>query len=115
MQGFERKELAEKVPFTAFSLGIFTILSIFGGRNYSQPPCESEQDAWRTQTLIDFSSIRFSEASEVAFELALKIALVAGAKLTMLHVDASRGAEWQDFPRRPRRSSQTSAMPTKFH
>jgi nucleotide-binding universal stress UspA family protein len=40
----------------------------------------------------------FSEASEVAFVHALKIALVAGAKLTMLHVKASPGAEWQDFP-----------------
>jgi nucleotide-binding universal stress UspA family protein len=40
----------------------------------------------------------FSEASEVAFVHALKMALVAGAKLTMLHVAASRGVEWQDFP-----------------
>jgi hypothetical protein len=36
--------------------------------------------------------------NEVAFVHALKIALVAGAKLTMLHVEASPGAEWQDFP-----------------
>jgi nucleotide-binding universal stress UspA family protein len=40
----------------------------------------------------------FSEASEVAFVHALKIALVAGTKLTMLHVDASASSEWQDFP-----------------
>ena len=40
----------------------------------------------------------FSEASEVAFVHALKTALAAGAKLTMLHVEASAGAEWQDFP-----------------
>jgi len=40
----------------------------------------------------------FSEASEVAFVHALKLALVAGAELTMLHVEASRSAEWQDFP-----------------
>ena len=40
----------------------------------------------------------FSEGSEVAFAHALKIALVAGAKLTMLHVEASPSAEWQDFP-----------------
>jgi nucleotide-binding universal stress UspA family protein len=40
----------------------------------------------------------FSEASEVAFVHALKIALVVGAKLTMLHVTASPGGEWQDFP-----------------
>jgi nucleotide-binding universal stress UspA family protein len=40
----------------------------------------------------------FSAASEVAFVHALKIALAAGTKLTMLHVEASRSAEWQDFP-----------------
>jgi nucleotide-binding universal stress UspA family protein len=40
----------------------------------------------------------FSEASEVAFAHALKIALVARAKLTLLHVEASPSAEWQDFP-----------------
>ena len=44
----------------------------------------------------------FSEASEVAFVHALKIALVAGATFTMLHVEASPGTEWQDFPRRTR-------------
>ena len=40
----------------------------------------------------------FSVASEVAFTHALKIALVARTKLTMLHVEASPNAEWQDFP-----------------
>ena len=40
----------------------------------------------------------FSEASEVAFAHALKFALVAKAKLTMLHVEASRTTRWQDFP-----------------
>jgi nucleotide-binding universal stress UspA family protein len=40
----------------------------------------------------------FSDASEVAFAHALKIALVTGAKLTVLHVEASPNAEWQDFP-----------------
>jgi len=40
----------------------------------------------------------FSEASEVAFAHALNIALVARARLTVLHVEASPGAEWQDFP-----------------
>jgi nucleotide-binding universal stress UspA family protein len=40
----------------------------------------------------------FSEASEVALVHALKIALVAGARLTMLHVDAKHNTEWQDFP-----------------
>ena len=40
----------------------------------------------------------FSEASAVAFTHALKIALVARARLIMLHIEASRGTEWQDFP-----------------
>jgi len=40
----------------------------------------------------------FSEASEIAFAHALKVALVARAKLTMLHVAAGPGVEWQDFP-----------------
>jgi nucleotide-binding universal stress UspA family protein len=40
----------------------------------------------------------FSEASEIAFVHALKIALVAGTKFTILHVKESPGAEWQDFP-----------------
>ena len=39
----------------------------------------------------------FSEASEVAFAHALKLALVAKAKLTVLHVEANSSAEWQDF------------------
>jgi nucleotide-binding universal stress UspA family protein len=40
----------------------------------------------------------FSAASEIAFVHALKIALVAQAKLTILHVNASQNTEWQDFP-----------------
>ena len=40
----------------------------------------------------------FSKASEVASAHALRIALVAGAKLTMLHVAATPSVEWQDFP-----------------
>ena len=40
----------------------------------------------------------FSEASGVAFAHALKLALVAKAKLTVLHAEASPSAEWQDFP-----------------
>jgi len=40
----------------------------------------------------------FSEASEVAFAHALKIALAARAKLTLLHVETSPSADWQDFP-----------------
>jgi len=40
----------------------------------------------------------FSEASEIAFVHALKMALVAKAKLTVLHVNASSTTGWQDFP-----------------
>jgi nucleotide-binding universal stress UspA family protein len=40
----------------------------------------------------------FSHASEVAFVHALKIALVAKARLRVFHVAASPGVEWQDFP-----------------
>jgi nucleotide-binding universal stress UspA family protein len=40
----------------------------------------------------------FSEASEIAFVHALKIALVTGAQLNMLHVATDAGVEWQDFP-----------------
>lgn len=40
----------------------------------------------------------FSEASEVAFTHALKIALVSGASLKMLHVDPGFDADWSDFP-----------------
>jgi nucleotide-binding universal stress UspA family protein len=40
----------------------------------------------------------FSEASEVAFAHALKIALVARAKLRVFHVAAGPNVEWQDFP-----------------
>jgi nucleotide-binding universal stress UspA family protein len=45
-----------------------------------------------------FHPTDFSEASEIAFAHALKIALVAGARLSTLHVAASRQADWQDFP-----------------
>jgi nucleotide-binding universal stress UspA family protein len=40
----------------------------------------------------------FTEASKVAFVHALKIALVAKAQLSMMHVSADASAEWQDFP-----------------
>jgi nucleotide-binding universal stress UspA family protein len=40
----------------------------------------------------------FSEASEIAFVHALKIALVTKAALTMLHVDPGYDADWSDFP-----------------
>jgi nucleotide-binding universal stress UspA family protein len=40
----------------------------------------------------------FSEASQVAFEHALRIALVSKAQLTMLHVDCGTDADWADFP-----------------
>ena len=40
----------------------------------------------------------FSEASGVAFEHALRLALVAKAELTMLHVDSGNDSDWADFP-----------------
>jgi nucleotide-binding universal stress UspA family protein len=40
----------------------------------------------------------FSEASEIAFVHALKLALVAKASLSMLHVTAGSKVGWQDFP-----------------
>ena len=40
----------------------------------------------------------FTEASEVAFAHALKMALVTKSKLRMMHVSPNPGAEWQDFP-----------------
>ena len=40
----------------------------------------------------------FSHASEIAFAHALRIALVAEAKLTMLHVKENSNAGWHDFP-----------------
>ena len=41
----------------------------------------------------------FSEGSEVAFAHALKIALVAGAGLDVLHVSEGRDVAWTEFPR----------------
>jgi nucleotide-binding universal stress UspA family protein len=40
----------------------------------------------------------FSDASEIAFAHALKIALVTKATLSVLHVTADSRVEWQDFP-----------------
>jgi nucleotide-binding universal stress UspA family protein len=40
----------------------------------------------------------FSEASEVAFAHALKLALVTGAALRIMHVSPGHAVEWQDFP-----------------
>lgn len=40
----------------------------------------------------------FSEASEVAFAHALKIALVTGSRLHMLHVAEEEDVDWHDFP-----------------
>ncbi len=40
----------------------------------------------------------FTDASEVAFVHALKIALVSKAELNMLHVDADGHGGWEDFP-----------------
>jgi len=40
----------------------------------------------------------FSEASEIAFAHALRIALVTGARLNLLHVTSSGRSDWSDFP-----------------
>lgn len=40
----------------------------------------------------------FSEASQVAFAHALKIALIAHSKLTLLHVSGGGDSGWEDFP-----------------
>lgn len=40
----------------------------------------------------------FSTASEIAFAHALKIALVTGAKLNILHAASEDGADWSEFP-----------------
>ena len=40
----------------------------------------------------------FSESSLVAFYHALKTALVAKSKLTLLHVSTKAGSQWSDFP-----------------
>ena len=53
-----------------------------------------------TATRIEsiFHPSDFSEASEIAFVHALRIALVTKAALTMLHVDPGCTADWSDFP-----------------
>lgn len=40
----------------------------------------------------------FSEASDIAFEHALRIALVTGARLEIMHVTPEAKAEWSEFP-----------------
>ena len=45
-----------------------------------------------------FHPTDFSEASEIAFAHALKIALQAKAELTIFHVDAGSTLRWRDFP-----------------
>ena len=47
---------------------------------------------------VIFHPSDFSEASEVAFAHALKIALVTGATLNVLHVADGGSADWSDFP-----------------
>ena len=50
----------------------------------------------RVQSIFHTSD--FSEASEVAFAHALKIALLARAQLNVLHVATDSHADWHDFP-----------------
>src|SRR4051794_20115884 len=40
----------------------------------------------------------FSEASEIAFVHALKVALVTKSKLTMMHVTTDSQQDWHEFP-----------------
>lgn len=40
----------------------------------------------------------FSEASDIAFAHALRIALATGARLNILHVSADHDVDWEDFP-----------------
>jgi nucleotide-binding universal stress UspA family protein len=47
---------------------------------------------------VIFHPSDFSEASEVAFAHALKIALVTNATLNVLHVADKASADWSDFP-----------------
>lgn len=55
-----------------------------------------------TSSRNDFAGIfhpsDFTEASEVAFGHALKMALATGAKLTLFHVTSDEGLPWEEFP-----------------
>jgi nucleotide-binding universal stress UspA family protein len=53
---------------------------------------------WAERIEAIFHPSDFSQASEVAFAHALKIALVTGATLNVLHVAAKADADWSDFP-----------------
>jgi len=55
----------------------------------------------------------FSEASEVAFAHALKIALGAGAKLTVLHRAPESQYRMAGLPRRPRHARALGAHPER--
>ena len=54
----------------------------------------------------------FSEASEVAFAHALKMALIAGSRLTLLHVSSDMQREWSDFPGVRRTLERWRLLPT---
>jgi nucleotide-binding universal stress UspA family protein len=54
----------------------------------------------------------FSEASEVAFGHALKLALTARATLTMMHVYAQTDSDWGDFPGVRRTLERWGLLPT---
>ena len=47
---------------------------------------------------VIFHPSDFSEASDVAFAHALKIALVSGSTLNVLHISEKDNADWSDFP-----------------
>jgi nucleotide-binding universal stress UspA family protein len=52
----------------------------------------------RTERGAIFHPSDFSEASEIAFAHALKIALVSGSTLHMLHVSHDSAVDWDGFP-----------------
>ena len=58
---------------------------------------EPIHDALKIESIFHPSD--FSEASEIAFLHALKVAVVTRASLSILHVAAGAASEWQDFPR----------------
>lgn len=59
----------------------------------------SDPDPLSRATLASiFHPSDFSEASDIAFSHALRIALVTGARLDLLHVSSSGASDWLNFP-----------------
>jgi nucleotide-binding universal stress UspA family protein len=76
-----------------------TLVAYDDNGNQGRPQVMSETKPLdRIQVESIFHPSDFSEASEVAFAHALKIALVTEASLSILHVAADPNADWDDFP-----------------